>query len=254
MHLCETAFTVKRAAQRHWKHRIMSCRHVKEQCSFGLKSFLTLRCDLSFLFLQIEGAVGFKSVHTSQLSEAAEERLLFLLCVCRQNLLGQAQFLVNLSLLIVWRDSGRRNSETLTFSEFSTRDVLDDLCKEQKKRFTFNEQIVLAKHRWHDRHLFTGCIQAFSWLSHACWDGNQGKMLEGCIHSWCPAWVICTFILLINSIKGLRNQFFVPMSWEDFTNFEVWKRILALKRCFLLMIQLKQKRCFTKEQKEHIQL
>ncbi len=222
-------------------------------CSFWLKSFLTLRCDLSFLSLQIEGAVGFKRVHTSQLSEAVEERLLFLLGMRRQNMLGQAQFLVSLSLLIVRRDSGWRNSETLTFSAFSARDFLDDLCKEQNKTFNYNEQRVLAKHRRHDRHLFTGCIRAFSWLSHACWDGNQGKMLEGCINSWCPAWVICTFILLINSIKGLRNQFF-PMSWEDFTNFEVWKRILALKRCFLLMIELKQKRCFTKEQKEHIQL
>lgn len=164
---------------------------------------------MSFLSLQIQGAVGFKSMHTSQLSEAAEERLLFFLGMCRQNLLGQAQFLVSLSLWIVRWECSRRDGETLTFSSFGAGDVFDDFYERTKKTFNSTMSAVLS-HRWQDQHLFKSCIKDFSCVSHAWWDGNQGKMQAGWINFWSPAWLICTFILLINSIKVFAINFLSP--------------------------------------------
>lgn len=109
------------------------------------ESMLTLRCHLSFLPLQIQRAVCFKSVHPSQLTEAVQKRLFFLLRMRCQDLLGEAEFLISLSLLTVRRDGGRRDGETRDFSAFCTGDVLDDLCKAKDETLKQRQQTQVVQ-------------------------------------------------------------------------------------------------------------
>lgn len=67
--------------------------------SMGLVFSCTIAADLFFLTLQVLGAVWFEGGESAKLSEVTQKGLLLLLRMCCQNLLGQAQLLVALSLL-----------------------------------------------------------------------------------------------------------------------------------------------------------
>lgn len=98
----------------------------------------TVACDLLSLVLRVLGAVGLERRKSPQLLETTEERLLLLLRVGCQNLLGQAQFLVGLPLL-----AGRwysRQSSACVMAGVSrlsgSGDVLYDFCVDDSGKNT----------------------------------------------------------------------------------------------------------------------
>lgn len=98
----------------------------------------TVSGELLSLALKVLGAVGLESRQSPQLLETIEERLLLLLCVGCQNLLGQAQFLVGLPLLARRRHNRRNSAGVLAgVSRLSgAGNVLYDLCVDDSGKNT----------------------------------------------------------------------------------------------------------------------
>lgn len=98
----------------------------------------TVGGELLSLALKVLGAVGLESRQSPQLLETIEERLLLLLCVGCQNLLGQAQFLVGLPLLAGRRHNRRNSAGVLAgVSRLSgAGNVLYDLCVDDSGKNT----------------------------------------------------------------------------------------------------------------------
>lgn len=106
--------------------------------SMGLVFSCTIAADLFFLTLQVLGAVCFEGGESAKLSEVTQKGLLLLLRMCCQNLLGQAQLLVALSLLTGrWKCTRRSRKVLAGFGHFPCAwYVLYDLCMNDSKRIT----------------------------------------------------------------------------------------------------------------------